>query len=235
MQDLPFIIDWTEICVAVLADGCCFDDFLFAIRAFFYFYLFRFHFFPSFLKWSRFCLPAMGDGCPGHCHIKSVFTPDWCDHPADVCDTKTSLYRSQVFDRNIVLLAVSGGVNISRLWFFVKIHFSNSPSRPCPHCHLQSKYMNRSSRSRISWILFKTNNLKQTLARINILLQIFVYLCLIIDEYLLFSEKIRQTDLFNFTNFLYFLTILCNLLSFFLQFRIDIESCRNIISNCNPP
>jgi len=192
MQDLPFIIDWTEICVAVLADGCCFDDFLFAIGTFFYFQFFRFHFFiPSFLKWSRFCLPAMGDGCPGHCHIKSVFTPDWCDYPPDVCNTKTSLYRSQVFDRNIVLLAVSGVVNISRFWFFVKIHCQISISPPAPtvtcnrniwtgvHDHTHPEYCKKT----------KTNDLKQTLARINILLQILVYLCLIIDEYLLLSAN----------------------------------------------
>lgn len=81
----------------------------------------------------QFCLPAMGDGCPGHCHIMSVFTPDWCDYPADVCNTKTSLYRSQVFDRNIVLLAVSGGVNISRFWFFCQDTFLKlSISPPAP-------------------------------------------------------------------------------------------------------
>ena len=168
----------------------------------------------------QFCLPAMGDGCPGHCHIKSVFTPDWCDYPADVCNTKTSLYRSQVFDRNIVLLAVSGRVNISRFWFFVKIHFSNFPSRPLPS--LSPAIEIYEPVFTITHILnivkkTKTNDLKQTLARINILLQIFVYLCLIIDEYLLLSANMINRSFQFYKLFIFFNNYLQ---SFFVFFTI---------------
>lgn len=224
MQDLPFIIDWTEICMAVFADGCCFDDFLFAIGAFFYFYFFRFHF----------CLPAMGNGCPGHCHIKSVFTPDWCDHPADVCDTKTSLYRSQVFDRNIVLLSVSGVVNISRFWFFVKIHFSNFPSRPLPPAietsepvfpitHILNIVKNKNKRS-------ETNSRKNK--------HFITDFCLPLLNnwripFIIWKKTINKS--FQFYKLFIFFNNSLQSFIVFLQFRIDIESCRNIILSCQPP
>ena len=134
--------------MAVLADGCCFDDFLFAIGAFFYFYFFRFHFlFLLFKSDPGFACQRWGMDAPDIA-ISRASSPRIDAITRQMYATRKPPCTDLKFPTAISCFSLSPAGLIYHASDFLSRYISQTfHFAPCP---LQSKHLNRSSRSHTS-------------------------------------------------------------------------------------